>query len=307
MKLSKHRQAILALILANIIWGAASPIFKWALTDIEPFTLAFLRFSLGALIIFPIVRRHLKIKKEDWKNLIVLSLSGVTVNISFFFLGLRLAPSINAPIIATSGPIFLLAGCLFFLKEKLKFKVVFGTALGFLGVALIILRPLFENGFNMAVLGNLFFLIATSSAVIHTIFIKKLVSSYKPLVLVFWSFFIGSATFLPFLAFEIGKFGFLENLATPGITGILFGVFLSSVLAYFLYHWAIEKLLTQEVGVFAYLDPIVALIIAAPLLGETPTPAYLLGAVLVFVGIFIAEGRIPYHPFQKWRENHTDF
>lgn len=304
MNLSKHKQAILALTLANIIWGAASPIFKWSLTNIEPFTLAFLRFFLAALVILPLVAGHLKIKKEDWKNLIILSLSGVTVNISFFFLGLRLAPSINAPIIATSGPIFLLAGCLFFLKEKLKFKVVLGTALGFLGVALIILRPLFENGFDMAVLGNIFFLIATASAVIHTIFIKKMVASYKPLALVFWSFFLGAITFLPLLAFEIGKFGFLANLAAPGMTGIIFGVFLSSALAYFLYHWAIEKLLAQEAGVFAYLDPLVAIIIAAPLLGETPTPTYLAGSILVFLGIFIAEGRLPYHPFHKWKENH---
>ena len=35
---------ILALIITNVIWGAASPIFKLALTNIPPFTLAFIRF-----------------------------------------------------------------------------------------------------------------------------------------------------------------------------------------------------------------------------------------------------------------------
>src|SRR3989337_1766625 len=94
---SNHQKAILALILANIIWGATPPIFKWSLTNIEPFTLAFLRFFIGALILFPLISGSLEIKRRDWGKLLLLSLFGITINISFFFLGLERAPSINAP------------------------------------------------------------------------------------------------------------------------------------------------------------------------------------------------------------------
>lgn len=298
-KLNKRQQAILALIVANIIWGAASPIFKWSLSNIEPFTLAFLRFSLAALLLFPFAWGNLQVKREHWLKLVFLSLAGITFNISFFFLGLRLAPAINAPIIATGGPIFLLIGCFFILKEKLKFRIVFGTTLGFWGVLLVIFRPLFEEGFDLAVLGNFLFVIATLASVIHTIFVKKLVPDYKPITLTFWSFLIGAVTFLPLFVLEVKKTGFLTNLALPGIVGILFGVILCSAVAYLSFHWAIKYLWAQEVGVFAYLDPIIAIIIAIPLLGEFPTLAYLVGAALVFAGIFIAEGRIPYHPFHK--------
>ncbi|MDP3955344.1 MAG: DMT family transporter [bacterium] len=293
----KHQKAIIALIIANIIWGAASPIFKWSLTNVEPFTLAFLRFAFAAILLYPLAKHSLYVAKKDWVKLLILSLAGITFNISFFFFGLKLAPSINAPIIATAGPIFLLICCLFFLKEKLRPKIAIGTAIGFLGVLFIILRPIFENGFNLAVLGNLFFVLATAGAVIHTVFLKKLAPRYHPLTIAFWSFFIGSVSFLPFFYFEVQKVGFLPNLELPGLFGILFGIFLCSALAYYLYDWAIKQLYAQEVGVFAYLDPIIAIIIAIPLLGEIPTPTYLLGALFVFAGIFIAQGRIPYHPF----------
>lgn len=298
--ISKRHQAILALIAANIIWGAASPIFKWSLTNIEPFTLAFLRFSLAALIILPFVIRHLTVRKEDRSTLVFLSLAGVTFNISFFFLGLKIAPAINAPIIATAGPLFLLASSSLFLKEKLKTKVIVGTATGFLGVSLIIFRPIAENGLDLAVLGNFLFVLATLTGVIHTVLIKKIIPHYEPMVLTFWAFVIGTVTFLPLFTIEVARFGFLPNLAFPGIVSILFGVLLCSATAYFLYHWSIKQLLAQEVGVFAYLDPIIAIVIAAPLLGEYPTPIYLLGAIFVFLGIFIAQGRLPYHPIQKW-------
>lgn len=302
MNLSKHRQAILALIVANIIWGAASPIFKWALTNISPFTLAFLRFGIASLILFPFALPFLKIERQDFLKLFFLSLAGITLNISFFFWGLKLAPAINAPIIATAGPIFLILGSFLILKERPKKKIIFGTLIGLFGVILIILRSLLEDGFNPAVLGNLFFVIATFGAVGHTILAKEIIPKYHPATITFWAFFIGAVTFLPLFLLEVQKFGFLTNLATPGITGLLFGIFLCSALAYFLFHWAIKYLWAQEVGVFAYLDPVVAVVIAIPLLGEFPTPTYLLGATLVFLGIFIAEGRLPYHPLGRLKE-----
>ena len=81
--------------------------------------------------------------------------------------------------------------------------------------------------------------------------------------------------------------------------GILFGVFLSSALAYFLFNYGIAKIKTQEVGLFTYIDPIVAVLIAAPLLQEYPTAHFFAGTLLVFGGIFFAEGRVHWHPFHK--------
>ncbi|MDO8551197.1 MAG: DMT family transporter [bacterium] len=303
LKLSRHQKAIIALVIANIIWGAASPIFKWSLDNIHPFTLAFFRFWLAALILLPFAWNNLKVEKKDWHTLIILSISGITFNISFFFLGLSLAPSINAPIIATSGPIFLLMGCWFYLKEKIKKKIIFGTLIGFLGVSLIILQPLLENGFDGEVLGNLFFVLATIGAVIHTVFARKIMPHYSAVTITFWSFFIGALTFAPFFSWETGKYGLLAGISYVGITGIVFGVVLCSVAAYYLFNLSIKMLQAQEVGVFAYLDPIVAIIIAIPLLGEIPTPLYILGSLFVLVGILTAEGRFSvYRLLKKWKE-----
>ncbi|MBU3979441.1 DMT family transporter, partial [Patescibacteria group bacterium] len=52
----------------------------------------------------------------------------------------------------------------------------------------------------------------------------------------------------------------------------------------------------SEVAVFSYTDPIIAIVIAKPLLGETITNTFLIGSLLVFFGIFISENRIHYHP-----------
>ncbi len=101
---------------------------------------------------------------------------------------------------------------------------------------------------------------------------------------------------------EIGTHGFLTGLNIQGVTGIIYGAIGATAIANYLYFYAIKQLPASEVGLFIYLDPIIAIMIAIPLLGELPTPLYIAGAVLVFMGIFIAEGRLPYHPLHKLRK-----
>lgn len=301
--LSKKQVAILALILANIIWGAASPIFKWALQDIPLFTLAYFRFFGASILLFPLAaRRNLIIQKVDWLKLVGLAFSGITINIIFFFLGLTKAPSINAPIIASSGPILLILASIIFLKERPKRKTLIGTSVSLIGVVTIIARPLLEAGFDFsAVAGNLFFLIATVGAVAHTILAKELVEHYSAWVLTFWAFVIGSFTFLPFFVAETVTNAGLVTLDIRGWTGLIFGILLSSTLAYSIYQWAIKQIHASEVGVFTYIDPVIATVIAIPLLGEVITPLFILGSFFVFAGIFVAEGRFHYHPLHRLR------
>lgn len=301
--MSFKKKAVLVLIIANIIWGAASPIFKWSLTNIQPFTLAFLRFSLGSIILFPFCARNLIIKPKDILKVVAVGVTGIGINIPFFFLGLKLAPSVNAPIIASSGPIFLMLGSILFLHEKPKKRVILGTIVSLLGVMAIILRPFLESNLDGAILGNIFFLIATLAGVGHAIIVKQVLKYYPALTVTFWSFVVGSLIFLPFLIAEIADPYALSVLDHRGIIGIIFGVVFCSTIAYFFYSWGIQKIEAHQVGIFTYIDPVVAILIAVPLLGEVITFTYILGSSLVFLGIFIAEGRLHYHPIHEFFKN----
>lgn len=293
---------VLALILANFIWGAASPIFKWSLTNVQPFTLAFFRFFIATIIILPFVLKDLKIKKKDIIKTFLMAFFGTTINISFFFLALQRTSSINAPIIASAGPIFLFFGSAIFLKEKLKAKTIAGGIIGFLGVLVIILLPIIRKGIDGSFTGNMLLIIATTAAVINTIMLKELAGKYKAVSLTFWTFVVASITFFPLFFLEVEKYGLLTNLDYKGIVGILFGSILSSALAYYLFYYAIEKMNAADVGVFSYMDPVVAILIAGPLLGEFPDSLFVMGSFLIFFGIWVSEGRIHYHLLHKFKK-----
>lgn len=301
MHLSKNQLAVLALITANLIWGAAPPIFKWSLDNVQPFMLAFLRFFLAAIIIFPFVRKKLKINSDDWPVLLFISLIGLSLHIAYFFVGLKLTSSINAPIISSAAPIFIIIGSAIFLHEKPKKKVIQGTIISLIGVLIIILRPLFENGLDSSLIGNIFFLVAMGLSVFYTLLLKEISPKYNPLALTFWIFLISSLSFLPLVFLEANQTNNLLNLDTKGIIGIMFGAILSSTVAYALLTFAIKYISANEVAVFSYVDPIIAIAIAKPLLGENITNTFLIGSILVFLGIFISENRLHYHPIQLLR------
>lgn len=301
-KLSNAQKAIIALIIANTIWGAAAPIFKWSLMSTPPFTLALLRFSLAALIVLPFVRNKLTVRPQDFLTLFILSICGVTINISFFFLGLEYTKSINAPVIASSAPLFIILFGVLFLKDKLKKKTIIGGLLGLLGVLTIIVIPSIETGLDTSALGNVFLVLAMLGTVTHAVLLKKIIKRYNPLTIVFWSFIIGSLGFLPMFFDEIQRVGFLPVVNAQVIGGILFGAVLSSALAYTLQTYALKKMPVEDVGLFTYMDPIIAVLIAYPLLGELPTIHFFIGSVLIFAGIYMAEKRINYHPLHKLRK-----
>lgn len=296
---------ILALIITNIIWGAASPIFKLALTNIPPFILAFIRFFFGGLIfILPAVYHWQKMTIKDFSQIMLIGFFGVTVNITFFFLGLPKTTSINAPIIASAGPVFLFLLSVMFLKEKPRLKVFLGMMLSLFGVLIIILSPIFYNNLTIhmgEVEGNIFFVFATLGAVTQTLISKKVLKKFNSYQVSMISFLFGSLTFLPFAVKEFEKWNFI-SLNFHGWMGIIFGVLFSTSLAYFLYYYGVSKIQAQEIGLFTYIDPIVAILIAIPLLGEYPTAWFIIGSVFVFIGIYIAERRLHWHPLHRFKK-----
>ena len=298
--MKKINYHVLALIVANLIWGAASPIFKFSLQNMPPFSLAFLRFLLACLIMYPFIHKKLAWSDLRNKSLWLFGLLGITINIGFFFLALEHTDSINAPIIGSTGPIIILIGSILFLKEKVKLHSIVGILLAFTGILIIILQPIINKGLDGAILGNLLLIIATFGSVGSTLIGKKILKADNFLAFTFWSFFIGVATFFPLMIREfIAQPTWLANLDYRGWIGILFGSILSSVVAYCLYNLALAKLPAFKVSVFAYMDPVVAILIAIPLLGEKITPVFIVGSTLVFLGILIAEKRLHWHPIHK--------
>ena len=101
-----------------------------------------------------------------------LSVFGLAFHIAYYYIGLKQSSSINVPIIECAAPIFIIFGSTFFLHEKMKTKMLKGAIVSLIGVILIVLRPIFENGYDSTLIGNLFFIVSMGLFVFYTLLHK---------------------------------------------------------------------------------------------------------------------------------------
>lgn len=290
--IQEKREALLALTLAAMIWGANAPISKWTLQFVSVETLAFIRFYFAFILFYLIFKPKMQIKKKDIPLMFLCGFIGISLHIPFLYLGLTLTGAMNAAIIASSIPILTLLFSRLFLKEKISRKFLVGGLVGLSGVLFTVVEPVFDEGLSTNLFGNLLLLGSALTFIIYEVISKKLTKrNYEAKTITIYSYLIGLITFLPFYILDIYQNGvyFVNENALKGIS---FALFFSSLIAIPLWQWGISKLEVSRVGFFLYLDPIVAFIVAFFLLGEIITTHMVIGAVFIFLGLYIAENTI---------------
>ena len=295
----KLNSAFLLTASATIIWGATAPIMKLTLQEVPVFSLAFIRMSLASLILASIIFSKLKVKKRDLPMLTLAALTGVTLNLAFFFLGLKLTQAINAAFLIASVPIFTILAAHFYLKEKFNSRLILTSLIAFAGVALIIGKP-YAGVSSRELAGNFLLLLATLSWVAHEIFAKKLLKTYDGGTVAFYSMAIGAFTFLPLALLEFVKNpNWINQVTLSGFMGILYGIFFASLIAYWAWQKGLSLLPAGQAAFFFYLDPISGTILAIILLGEKLTPQLAAGGLLISLGVILIEHKRHQHPLYQ--------
>ena len=295
-------KAGLALFIANLLWGAGPPIFKWSFENVPVFTLAFFRYCIPVVLIALLFPKYLKVHLKDVWFLVVTGIFSITINIGLYFVGIAHTASINAPIIASAGPAFVILGGMIFLRERPTKQMLLGNIIGLTGVLLIVAEPLLMNSGHSSLTGNLLLLVSDISAAIGTILAKDIIQKYHPITMTFWMFFVGTITFLPFFGQDVLVHGLLPHLNMQGVIGILYGGLFASFTAWLLFFYGLSHELASNTSIFNYTQPIMAILIAAPLLHEFPHTFFFLGAILVFFGMFVAENHRKNHSHQTMKK-----
>ncbi len=284
-KLKPH----LAIFSANMFYGANYTIAKFVMPEfLKPFAFIFLRVS-GALLFFVLMQLFIpreKIDKKDYLRLAICGVFGVALNQLMFFKGLNQTAPINAALIMITTPILVMILSAMFLKEKIeKYKIV-GLILGLLGAMYIIGGRNF-NFTSTTALGDFMVLINAISYGIYLILVKPLMLKYKPFTVIKWVFFFG---FFPVLFFSFNEIQHIEwQSFTPkawwSLAFVILGV---TVGAYLLNIYGLSKVNPSVVGVYIYLQPILAIFFAWVLINEVHLDfEKSIAALFIFLGVYL--------------------
>ncbi len=256
-------------------------------------TLAFLRFFFALILLSPfLLTEKKKIAKADLPVLIGIGLLMVTLNIGFFYEGLKRTTVITASVLTLAVPIFSVLGGWWFLKEKVYVVNLAGIILGFIGTILIVGLPFIILGIQPttdAMLGNFLIILASICWVAGAILSKRILQKYSTLTLTAVVFAIGAVTFLiPALTEYLQNPIWYHQITILGILSLVFITIASSICAYFLFEWGLSKLGVIKADLFQYLEPVVATTLGVLILSEQLRFSFIIGAILIGLGVYWA-------------------
>lgn len=283
----------LALILAHLIWGANFVVAKITLQEFPPMSLAFLRFALASLLLAPFFlaeTKKVKIDKKDLPKLIAIGVFVITLNITFFFEGIKRTTAIDASVLSLIIPMFSVLSGWWFLKEKVYLINLLGIALGFGGALIIVGLPQVFTGTvsNQVLTGNILIILAAVFWVFGTTISKKILKKYSSLEVTAIAFLVGTVSmFIPASIEYIQNPAWVNQVTILGILGLIFMTLLSSISAYFLFEWGLAKTSIIVADLFQYIEPFIATILAVLLLSEKISNQFAVGGALVLVGAYL--------------------
>lgn len=280
-------------MLAHFIWGSNFVVVKITLQEIPPMSLALFRFALASLFLAPFFlaeTKKIKIDKADLPKLIAIGVFIVSLNITFFFEGIKRTTAINASVLTLIIPMLSVLLGWWFLKEKIFLFNLIGIGLGLTGALIIIGLPqLITGNFSSeTILGNIFIIFASISWVIGAIMAKKILKKYSFLIVTAIAFIVGTLTFfIPASLEYIQNPSWVNQVTILGILGVAYMTILSSISAYFLFEWGLSKTSVTVADFFQYIEPFVATTLAIIILAERTSKAFWIGGLLIATGVFL--------------------
>ena len=286
----KNNLALLAAFTATTIYALNHTIAKVVMPKfIEPLGFVQLRI-IGAAILFWIVSFFItkdKIKINDFKKIFLATCIGMFINMIAYIKGLSLTTPINAGLISTLTPLFVLILSYIFLKESITTKKIMGISLGFFGaIILVIMGDNYTKNAPNPFFGNILLLINCLCYGSFLIVIKNLLAKYHFVNLVKWMFTIGIFLNLPFGYDQLMSVEW-KKIPFDGFWRISFVVIGTTFFTYLLNIYALKRLTPTKVVIFAYMQPIIAIIYAVLSENDKLDLVKVISCIVILSGVYL--------------------
>lgn len=283
--------ALLAAFTVSFIYGLNHTIAKDLMPGIiKPYGFILLRVGGAAVLFWAISLFYVseKVDRKDWGRFIACAIFGMVLNMNSFFKGLELSTPINSSVVITLAPVFLLILSALILKERITFLKGMGISLGLVGALVLLLFGVKTqaNAPNIQ-LGNILFLVNALSYACYLVFVKKLVSKYKAITLVKYMFLIAFLINIPIGWTQLIQVEWTV-LDFSALWKIVFVVVATTVITYLFNIYALKQLSPSTIGVFIYVQPLIAAIYAMVTGADQLTTLRIVAAMLIFAGVYFA-------------------
>ena len=285
-----RRGLVLAAVLVTVVaWASAFVAIRGIQETFDPGALALGRLAVGsaALALAVAARRSwVTPTRSEWGRIVVCGVAWFAVyNVALNAAEQRVDAG-TAAMLVNVGPILiaLLAGAV--LGEGLPRWLLIGAGVAFSGALLIGAATASAEGSDGT--GVLLCLLAALSWAIGVMAQKPVLRRLPALQVTLLACLVGTVTCLPFAG---GLVADGRDASTGAVVALVYLGLVPTALAFGTWAYALSRMSAGRLGVTTYLVPPLTVLMAWPLLGETPPPLALVGGALALVGVSLTRRR----------------
>lgn len=277
-------------IFTVIVWGttfvSTKILIGYGLSPVEIFLYRFVLAYIGIWFFCP--RTLFANSKKDELLCAAAGLTGGALYFVFENTALGITLASNVSLIVCTSPIFTaLLTFLFYKKEPLRPRLITGSLVALVGMALVVFNGSFILRINP--LGDMLTVLAALSWAFYGIILKQLNGRYSTLFITRKVFFYGIITMLPFSLMDSATFT-PSLLINPVIaSNLIFLGLIASLLCFIAWNSAVKELGVVQTSNYIYFVPLVTLLTSAIVIDEHITIVALFGSVFILLGVYVAE------------------
>lgn len=281
-------KALFALGMVCFFWGTTWIASRQGVRFMPALQLAGIRQSIGGLlyVIFFLGKGRAWPRGKEWGPILILSLLNFLLSNGLSTWGVKYISAGLGSIIAATFPLWIVIINFFSARSAIPFKAILGLILGFAGVCVIFyehLADFFDPEFRFGILLSI---AASWTWAFGTLYTKKQAAAFNPYFSLGLQMLI-SGILTSIIAVASGQTVPIADIPWQSWTAIAYLATFGSVISFIAYLYALQNLPTEQASIYAYINPVVAVILGSLLFDEKLTLFIIVGGIITLAGVHL--------------------
>lgn len=292
-KKGTRAKAIFALSLVCFFWGTTWLASKEGVKHMPALQMVGIRQLIGgALYVLFFLYKGIKWPRgHEWTVILILAFLNFILSNGLSTWGVKFISAGLGSIIGAIFPLWLVIIGLFSKDSRIPPQAILGLVLGFAGVCIIFYEHLddfFNRDFSFGIILSI---VATWTWAFGTLYTKKKAASFNPYFSLGLQMLISGAALTMFTALftsdTLQAAVPLTSIPWQSWAAIAYLVIFGSVIAFIAYLYALQNLPTEQASVYAYINPVVAVLLGAIIFNEKLTIFISIGGITALLGVYM--------------------
>jgi drug/metabolite transporter (DMT)-like permease len=284
-------KTLLAFAIIYFVWGSTFLAIRVGVREVPPFLLAGMRFFAAGILLYAWMRMSgtPAPTRREWAAATLLAVLIFVLDYGLLFWAEQRVPSgIAAVMLATIPAFMVLAEILILRTQKLTPRLGFALLIGIGGVAVLVSRSASFGQAAVSTSGAIALLVAAVSWSLAAVLNRKLPAPASK-AMSSGAQMLAGGILLTLTAAMLGEFrGFrVQAVSFHAWLALAYLIVAGSIVGFTAYVWLIHHESPTKVGTYAYVNPVVAVLVGYFLGGETLGARTILGTLLVLVSVVV--------------------